>query len=238
VTTTGPTRSGWVGRLFFGPWWLVYAGVVAPTERHRHHAVQIVLAPGASVVDDTGQRPSPTVIAPDLPHALAGGGTGTVVFIDPEATTTPRLLADPTSLATLGLTNELPATMTDAEELIGSLTHTGDETRPGHHPAIAAVLGMLPDGPDAPLAALASQAGISASRLTHLFTQDLGIPLRAYRRWVRFMLAADALQNGATLTQAAHRAGFADVAHLHRTFRDQFGLRPGRLLRAVEWVTT
>jgi AraC-like DNA-binding protein len=73
--------------------------------------------------------------------------------------------------------------------------------------------------------------------VTHLFRDQVGISLRAYRSWVRFLLAAEALRDGASLTDAAHRAGFADVAHLHRTFRHHFGLQPGPLLRAVEWVT-
>jgi AraC-like DNA-binding protein len=235
TTTEPPGDSGWAGRLFFGPWWLAYAGLVGPTGPHRHHAIQIVLAPGTRVVDDAGQRRSPTVIAPDHRHAIAGGGIGSIVFVDPEATSVPSLLPGHAWLERLA--NEaLPTTMAEAERLVGSLSHTGDRPRP-RHPAIANVLAALPDDPDAHLDVLADQAGVSGSRLTHLFTAEVGIPLRAYRRWVRLLLAADALREGATLTQAAHRAGFADVAHLHRTFRDQFGLRPGPLLRAVEWVT-
>jgi AraC-like DNA-binding protein len=84
---------------------------------------------------------------------------------------------------------------------------------------------------------LAAAVGLSPSRVTHLFRDQVGIPLRTYRRWVRFLIAAEAPRDAASLTDAAHRAGFADVAHLHRTFRHHFGLQPGPLLRAVEWVT-
>jgi AraC family transcriptional regulator len=72
--------------------------------------------------------------------------------------------------------------------------------------------------------------------VTHLFRDQVGISLCAYRSWVRFLLAAEAPRDRASLTDAAHHAGFADVAHLHRTFRHHFGLQPGPLLRAVEWV--
>jgi AraC-like DNA-binding protein len=231
--------GGWVGRLFFGPWWLVYAGVVGPTDEHRHHAIQLVAAPGTRVLDTTGDHASPAVVPPDHPHAIAGIGTGVVVFVDPEATSAADLVSrrPPGSSDT-----DLPETMADATRLITALTQPADRLPPDRlppdrHPAIAWLLALLPDDPDAPLPVLAAAVGLSPSRVTHLFRDQVGIPLRAYRRWVRFLLAAEALRDGASLTDAAHHAGFADVSHLHRTFRHHFGLQPGPLLRAVEWVT-
>jgi AraC-like DNA-binding protein len=231
----GVTPEGrWVGRLFFGPWWLVYAGLVGPTDEHRHHAIQLVAAPGTRVLDTTGDHPSPAVVPPDHPHAIAGTGTGVVVFVDPEATRAATLASRPPP----GFPDsDLPETMADATRLVAALTQPADRQPPDRHPAIARLLALLPDDPDAPLRVLAAAVGLSPSRVTHLFRDHVGIPLRAYRRWVRFLLAAEALRDGASLTDAAHHAGFADVAHLHRTFRHHFGLQPGPLLRAVEWVT-
>jgi AraC-like DNA-binding protein len=228
-------RQGWAGRLFFGPWWLVYSGVVGPTERHRHHAIQVVLVPGVRVVDDDGQRLTPAVVAPDRGHALAGEGLGSLVYVDPEATGASSALPQPVPDDLLA--RDLPITMADAQHLVRLVTGARPVDRPERHPAVALVLDRLPDDPAVPLGALATSVGLSPDRLTHLFTAQVGIPLRGYRRWVRWLLAANALQNGATLNDAAHEAGFADAAHLHRTFRDQFGLRLGQLLRAVEWVT-
>ena len=228
-------RQGWAGRMFFGPWWLVYSGAVGPTERHRHHAVQVLLVPGVRVVDDDGQRSTPAVVAPDRGHALAGEGLGSLVYVDPEATGAPSPLHQPVPDDLLA--QDLPITMADAQHLVRLVTDTRPVDRPERHPAVASVLDRLPDDPAVPLGDLATSAALSPDRLTHLFTEQVGIPLRAYRRWVRWLLAANALQNGATLNDAAHEAGFADAAHLHRTFRDQFGLRLGQLLRAVEWVT-
>jgi AraC-like DNA-binding protein len=226
--------GGWVGRLFFGPWWLVYAGVVGPTDEHRHHAIQVVAAPGTHVLDTTGHHASPAVVPPDHPHAIAGTGTGVVVFVDPRATSAADLVSRPTPR--FGDT-DLPDTMADAARLVTALTLAADRTPPDRHPAVARLLDLLPDDLDAPLPVLAAAVGLSPGRVTHLFRDQVGIPLRAYRRWVRFLLAAEALRDGASFTDAAHRAGFADVAHLHRTFRHHFGLQPGPLLRAVEWVT-
>jgi AraC-like DNA-binding protein len=229
-------RQGWAGRLFFGPWWLVYSGAVGPTELHRHHAVQVVLAPGVRVVDDDGQRSAPAVVAADRRHALAGEGLGSLVYVDPDATGASSALPDPVPDGLLA--RNVPITMADAQQLVGLVTDTRPVDRPDRHPAVALVLDRLPDDPAAPLSELATSASLSPDRLTHLFTEQVGIPLRGYRRWVRWLLAADALQNGATVNDAAHQAGFADAAHLHRTFRDHFGLRLGQLLRAVEWVTS
>jgi AraC-like DNA-binding protein len=226
--------GGWVGRLFFGPWWLVYAGLVGPTDEHRHHAVQLVAAPGTRGLFTTGAHPSPFIVPADHPHAIAGTGTGVVVFVDPEATSAATFVSRPP----FGFSGaDLPETMADATRVVTALAQLADRRPPDRHPAIARLLALLPDDPDAPLSVLAADVGLSPGRVTHLFRDQVGISLRAYRRWVRFLLAAEALRDGASLTGAAHHAGFADVAHLHRTFRHHFGLQPGPLLRTVEWVT-
>jgi AraC-like DNA-binding protein len=82
---------------------------------------------------------------------------------------------------------------------------------------------------------LAAQIGLSASRLTHLFTEQVGIPLRRYVLWLRLRVAITRVQDGDDLTGAAHGAGFADSAHLTRTTREMFGLPPSVLSRHVSW---
>ena len=41
--------------------------------------------------------------------------------------------------------------------------------------------------------------------------------------------AVERMADGASLTEAAHEAGFADSAHFSRTFRRMFGLAPSSL---------
>ena len=48
-------------------------------------------------------------------------------------------------------------------------------------------------------------------------------------------LMLEALAQGASLTAAAHDAGFTDSAHLTHTFRDHFGLAPTDLLAATRF---
>lgn len=77
---------------------------------------------------------------------------------------------------------------------------------------------------------LADQLGLSVSRLEHLFTEHIGMPLRSYRLWVRCRNAAQLLANGGSLTDAALSAGFYDSAHFSNAFKRAFGLPPSMVL--------
>jgi AraC-like DNA-binding protein len=59
------------------------------------------------------------------------------------------------------------------------------------------------------------------------------MPLTRWRVWTRLRRAADALQRGRSLADAAHEAGFADQAHLTRQMREMMGLTPAGLLPIV-----
>ncbi len=81
------------------------------------------------------------------------------------------------------------------------------------------------DGPITP-AALAQAVHRSPSRLAHRFREATGVPLRRYVLWCRVRAAMEMAMRGSNLTEAAHVAGFADSAHLSRTFRAMFGIAP------------
>ena len=48
--------------------------------------------------------------------------------------------------------------------------------------------------------------------------------------------AVSAYRGGASLTEAAHAAGFASSAHFSTAFRDMFGMTPSELVRTLEPV--
>jgi AraC-like DNA-binding protein len=77
---------------------------------------------------------------------------------------------------------------------------------------------------------LAQLVKLSEGRLTHLFSEEMGLPLRQYVLWLRVRDVVFSLAAGATLTQAAHDAGFSDSPHLSRTFRAMFGDPPSILV--------
>lgn len=83
--------------------------------------------------------------------------------------------------------------------------------------------------PKIDLSALARMSGLSSSRLAHLFTQEVGISLRQYLLWVKVRKAAELFGSGHSLTTVAHQVGFADSAHLSRTFQRFFSWKPSFL---------
>jgi len=87
---------------------------------------------------------------------------------------------------------------------------------------------------DAPLTLeeVAAEACLSPSRFRHLFVEQTGMALRPYILWRRFLRVWELIMGGATLSSAAHAAGFADAAHLTRTSRRMFGIPPSVLQTA------
>jgi AraC-like DNA-binding protein len=73
---------------------------------------------------------------------------------------------------------------------------------------------------------LAKRVSLSEGRLIHLFTEQMGLPIRRYTLWLRLRDAFLSLASGLSITDAAHRAGFSDSAHMSRTFRGMFGIPP------------
>jgi len=114
-------------------------------------------------------------------------------------------------------------------ELLGVGTGTKADAR------IAAALRQMRDEPHRghPLTDLADRAGLSPSRFLHLFKAETGVPLRRYRIWNRMGAAVRASGEGASLTEAAHAAGFASSSHFSSAFRDMFGMMPSDLARAL-----
>lgn len=104
---------------------------------------------------------------------------------------------------------------------------------------IARVMQRLRDADEAaegvtmPAEILARSVGLSSSRLQHLFTGTVGVPLRRYRAWLRMRRAIVHVIAGANFTGAAHAAGFADQAHFANDFRRTFGAPASRSLLGV-----
>jgi AraC-like DNA-binding protein len=109
----------------------------------------------------------------------------------------------------------------------------------GSHPGVRRVLRHLREASpstDTSLVALAQLAGLSPGRFMHAFTGMVGVPLRPYLRWLKLERAGAALAAGAALGEAAYAAGFADAAHMSRTFRRMFGVTPSELRRRSQSV--
>lgn len=88
----------------------------------------------------------------------------------------------------------------------------------------------LPERP--PISTLAKLVGLSEDRLSHLFAETVGLPLRSYIVWLRYRLAIEQISRAEGLTKLANKCGFSDAAHMTRTFVEFFGFSPSLLLRS------
>ncbi|MEY4508628.1 MAG: hypothetical protein RLZZ450_750 [Pseudomonadota bacterium] len=88
------------------------------------------------------------------------------------------------------------------------------------------------------IAEAAHRAGLSDSRAAHLMTEKLGAPPRTWRPWLRLRKAiGEVIFGGANLTQAAHRAGFVDSAHLTRTSKSMLGVTATNMVSPTVFAT-
>lgn len=77
---------------------------------------------------------------------------------------------------------------------------------------------------------IAEHVGLSASRLRHLFREQLGLPVRQYLLWLRLRHAMQLWAQGNSLADIAHGAGFYDQAHFTRTLRRMTDYAPSVLM--------
>jgi YesN/AraC family two-component response regulator len=77
------------------------------------------------------------------------------------------------------------------------------------------------------LGRLAREIGMSKFRLSHRFTQVMGISLRAYLLMVRLERGKELLTTGdASITEVAQAVGFADLPRFDKLFKRYTGLTP------------
>ncbi|MEB3734806.1 helix-turn-helix transcriptional regulator [Halopseudomonas pachastrellae] len=83
------------------------------------------------------------------------------------------------------------------------------------------------------VAELADEVGLSADRLSHLFSEKLGLSIKSYILWARMRRAVELIAQGESLSAVAYDVGFADSAHLTRTIKQFFGLTPSYATKSV-----
>ena len=80
-------------------------------------------------------------------------------------------------------------------------------------------------------------ACLSESRLLHLFKTQVGLPIRNYILWLRIKTAVELIiEQQYNLTQIAYEAGFADAAHMTRTFNKVLGVSPSMIAKNSKFV--
>lgn len=233
--------SLWIGRI------------TGSTDEHEHHSIQISLAlEGTLALREHGQEwreYAAAMIPAHLAHALRGEDSVlATVFIEPESDAGRKLRDRFAGSGIIALPHDLAvhaASILRAAyahhrseegmqramwELIGCLTE-GVALRATVDERILRAIELIRERIHRPvtLEEIASEVYLSPSRFRHLFVQETGMAFRPYLLWLRLQRALEEYTRGARLTDAALAAGFADLAHLSRTFRRMLGINPTNL---------
>jgi AraC-like DNA-binding protein len=228
---------------------LIVWGPGSVSAGHSHHCVQLVMALSGTlrvrgVSEKRWRRCAAALVRPDSGHEVDARDVPVLLaFVEPEselgAALVEKIEADVACVPDAEVARWRSAVGADAamdpakvERWVRS--DLLKEQRPTRlDPRVRRALAYLRDNLDTAdelsLPALAEVAGLSPSRFMHLFTKSLGVPLRPYLLWLRLQRAAGELMKGSTITRAAHEAGFADAAHLTRTFRRMLGTTPSEI---------
>jgi AraC-like DNA-binding protein len=243
------------GRIYYwqsGSLWIGKG--LGRSEWHEHHAHQIALALEGEFRFRTDLRGNWTtfeaaIVSSHCPHQFElDGATMAHLFVEPESTEGRALSKQFCAPAISALPQ--PAARQSADLLLGALRgHAdADAMRAVARAAVAMMAGTTiktatAEAGDARLARAlalirsrvrarvsladaAAAAALSPSRFRHLFVKETGTSFRAYLLWLRINVAIEAAMAGASWTEAAHEAGFADSSHLTRTHKRMFGIEP------------
>lgn len=95
--------------------------------------------------------------------------------------------------------------------------------------AVAAARSFLDEriGEQLHLEEIAAAAGLPPFRLFRAFSRETGMTPHEYQRQARVRRAMQMIRHGGALSDIAAATGFADQAHLTRTFRRMLGVTPG-----------
>ena len=184
-------------------------------------------------------------IAPDSPHAFEGTGLVAHLFVASDSQAGREIVRGLVSNQAIApipeqLLSDLPAQLKATFE---DPRHTDEDLRalgqalirrlagrgvgaPAHDPRIETMIAWVRARLDqaVSLSEVATLVGLSPGRTRHLFVQQTGLPFRTFVLWLRLTRAVEIFAGGASLTEAAHSAGFSDSAHLSRTFHRMFGI--------------
>ena len=214
------------------------------TAGHRHHCVQLVMAMRGTLLirgrtSGAWMKCGAALVRPDAAHEVDARDTTVLIgFVDSEselgAALAQRIEGDISCVSNTQVAHWRAAIgrrPTEARVERWVTTELLHRRRPVRiHPGVSLVLKHLREkfgiSGDCSLKTLAGISGLSQSRFMHVFTESTGVPLRPYVLWLRLQRACCDLMAGASVTAAAHSAGFSDAAHLTRTFRRMLGMTP------------
>lgn len=232
-----------------------FIGKSTDTGFHSHHALQIAVSldkPFALETEDSTGEYNAVVIDTNVKHKFdSKNHWHLIVLVDPEHGMVKKLkccdginnIFEPPLDGLKPKVNKIVDLMkTDGpcskikEAIFGMLSHIAGEhphTPKETDPRIVKVFEYIDSLEEKKISieTLTSIVNLSESRLSHLFKENTGVPIRRYILWARLIGTFDSVFEGKSLTEAAHIAGFSDSAHLSRTFKSMFGVAPSTYIK-------
>ncbi len=205
------------------------------THHHATPAVVVGLERPLEIVAGRRHASRAVLLAPGFSHAVESHGGSIAVFLLPPNAASPGMgSVQDLSLRWVELGRALVEDQLDGFDAIDALLRRERvETSAVDDRLARAIEGMTSAlHENLSVDQLAVLAGLSPSRLMSIARVQLGGSLRSFRRWLRMFEVARAYVGGASLTAAAHHAGFASSAHLSAAAREHFGIRPSDVLHA------
>lgn len=237
-------------RVWVIPGMLVSYGEMVDTQQHKHPLLQITIFSGSGSLlfpdkeISTDKEVRCSLLNSNVPHTL-NMQKGWVVLIEPQSEIGRQLLnqlgnADVFPFdGEVGTTSQLGSNF-PYQDVIGFLYQLNSDVNWGNYfgevTATDSRINKLilrlnqcfsseclkPEHWRAEQ--IAEELALSESRFLHLFKDQMGIAWRPYLLWRRLICAVKLIITGKSATHAAYRAGFADSAHLSRTFKSMFGI--------------
>lgn len=218
---------------------------------HSHYAIQLAFGKEPGLGFSAGGASDPMIwyggamIPSRQPHSMDATRmtANAVMFVEPETregrVITERYLAggiahmpEPSLALTPNVfatweAGDRPALVAACMALIGSLTGDVQPMEASDERILRAVAYINANlDKKLTLDEVAAAAFLSPGRFRHLFVEQTGMALRPYILWRRFLRVWELSMEGASMSRAAHEAGFADAAHLSRTSKRMFGFPP------------
>jgi AraC-like DNA-binding protein len=244
----------WRGTLLVSSGHALYVGPAGDTRPHRHHALQLVVALEepfeAQIERATPRRFESLLIAADCEHRIEGRGLSLAIYYVDGSCEEGRVLSEwlagemaralPSDVAQLRRVVEAALAEPSSSALpllrrrVSEVLQCAAPGSPRGDPAIAKATALLEESLASPLPVpeLARRVNLRQRELSARFRSETGLTIRRYVLWVRLKAALSSLAEQRTLTEAAHAAGFADAAHLSRTFVQMFGVSPSESVAA------
>lgn len=206
-------------------------------EEHSHLPLQLSVAEPKDTIVFENRPMNGVKLSPETPHSLQTRGPLHTFLLNPVAGLSRRLASlppvhayEPTPSVRQRLAHFTPSLQSKSsldqvfDDLVTPLLPAAESQELDQR--IEEILSYLDSLETLRVSAqeLAEQIALSRSRFLHLFKEELELTVRGYLRWLRTIQGATLVTQGASITEAAHQAGFSDSAHFARTFKTMFGV--------------